>query len=129
MWVIFTTNEIIRNTNKNIIQICACQPGMHSLVSKKRGILIKTSEGIKDFFEAGGGGMKSNSRNTFCEVDLFFILLLLQVMMLLQHEAQYLGLIRNVILLISRFKLIKCKKVRLIKQYDDLSLKPLRNNS
>ena len=38
------------NTKKNIIQKCTCQPGMHSLGSKKQDILIKTLGLLKGFF-------------------------------------------------------------------------------
>ena len=39
----FIYNGIIRNIKKNILQMCACQPGMFSLGSKKLYIFIKTS--------------------------------------------------------------------------------------
>ena len=34
----------MRNTENNSIQMCAYQPGMHSIGSKRRGIFIKTSK-------------------------------------------------------------------------------------
>ena len=48
MWGKITSNELFAKYEKIIIQMCACQPGMHSLGSKKRGIIIKTSGGDKN---------------------------------------------------------------------------------
>ena len=57
MWVKFSCNEIMRNTKKNIIQMCICQRGMFSLGSKKQGIFIKTSGVVKIFFDRGDGNI------------------------------------------------------------------------
>ena len=68
-----TSNEIMPNTKKNIIEMCACQPGINNLGSEKRRIFIKTSGGVKRFF-VNRGGVKSNRKKIYFEVEFFPII-------------------------------------------------------